>query len=56
MEEILKDLDATFRLISSVSVSGDAVDMIAAAKNHLRKVFAELKKMEEGKNVGSNDN
>ena len=43
MEKILNDLDECFKLISSVPVSGESVDMIAAARNKLRKVYAELK-------------
>lgn len=44
MQEIMKDVDAAFKLISTLTVSGDAVDVVAAAKNHLRKAHAELKK------------
>lgn len=47
MEKILQDLDSTFRLISSIPVSGEAVDLMAAARNNLRKIHAEVKKLSE---------
>jgi hypothetical protein len=55
MERILKDLDECFKLISSVPVSGESVDMIAAARNKLRKIYAELKNAEL-KDKGETDN
>ena len=42
MDEILKKMDAAFRLISIISVSGDSVDVMAEAKNNLRQAYAEL--------------
>ena len=51
MDEILKDLDSVFRLISSVPVSGDSVDIMATARNKLRKAYAELTKLKEGGGV-----
>ncbi len=52
MNDILKDLDAAFRLISAIPVSGDAVDMMATARNKLRAVYAELQKKVEGEKNG----
>ena len=52
MEEILKDLDSAFRLISSIPVSGDSVDIMATARNKLRKVYAELSNVKEDSNNG----
>lgn len=45
MEKLLKELDTAFGLISSVPVSGENVDVMAAARNKLRGVYAELKKL-----------
>ena len=46
MTEIMKDLDQVFNIISSIPVSGNAVDAMAVARNKLRHVFAELEKSE----------
>lgn len=48
MDNILKDLDAVFRLISSIPVTGEAVDVMATARNTLRKVYAELENKDKG--------
>ena len=45
MDEILKDLDTTYKAISSIPVAGDAVDTMAVARARLRKVYAELKRI-----------
>lgn len=45
MENILKELDMAFSLISSIPVSGEAVDTMAVARQKLRGVYAELKKL-----------
>ena len=42
--ELLHDLDVAFRMISSIAVSGDAVDAIAVARAKIRKVHEELSK------------
>jgi hypothetical protein len=42
--ELLQDLDVAFRMISSIAVSGDAVDAIAVARSKIRKVCEELSK------------
>lgn len=46
MKGILKDLDSVFQLISSIPVSRDSVDVMYAAKTKLRKVYAELEKLD----------
>lgn len=47
MNEILKELDTAYKLISSLPVCGDAVDIIADARARLRKVYTELENKEE---------
>lgn len=39
MKELQKEIDQAFKLLSAVPVSGDAVDMMAAARNHLRAAY-----------------
>jgi hypothetical protein len=43
-DEFLHDLDVAYRMISSVPVSGDAVDAIAVARSKIRRVREELSK------------
>lgn len=45
MDQILKNIDSAFRLMSSIPVSGDNVDIMSAARNNLRRAYAELEKM-----------
>jgi hypothetical protein len=47
MGKLTEELDYAYRLVSSVPVTGDAIDMIAEARARMRNVFDELKKMEE---------
>lgn len=47
MEDTLKELDLALRLISTLNVSGDAVDYVAVAKNSIRKACADIAKMME---------
>lgn len=47
MDEILKDLDTAFKAISSIAVSGEAVDAMAVARAKLRNVYAKLKEHDE---------
>lgn len=47
MKELAEQLDCAYRLMSSVPVTGDAIDMIAEARARMRSVYNELKKMEE---------
>lgn len=44
MSKVLEELDAVFRLISTIPVSGESVDAMAAARAKLRRVYAELDK------------
>ena len=54
MDEIMKDLETTFNLISTIPVSGNAVEAMAEARARLRHAFAELKKEAElKKNEGA---
>lgn len=45
--ELKTHLDEAFKLISSLSVSGDAVDVVAAARNQLRAAYALIQKQEK---------
>lgn len=42
MEELVKDLEFAYKMISSIPVSGDCVDMMATARAKIRKVCVEL--------------
>lgn len=54
MNEILTRLDRVLRLISVIPVTGDAVDIMAAARQELRAACAELKKeAEDGGQIDS---
>lgn len=44
MKELINELDAALAILSTLSVSGDAVDMMAAAKTKLRRAKRELEK------------
>lgn len=46
MNDILKDLATAFQLVSSIPVTDDAIDKMAIVRSKLRKVYAELEKME----------
>ena len=56
MTEIMKDLDQVFNIISSIPVSGNAVDAMAVARNKLRHVYAEIEKMKTENIEGSLQN
>ena len=47
MREVLKELEEAFRLISEIPVSGDSVDVMAAARAKLRRAYAKLTKPTE---------
>ena len=47
MGEIIKEVQEAYQAISSIPVTGDAVDAMAVARAKLRKVYAELKTMSE---------
>ena len=44
MNETLKELNHVFQLVSSVPVTGDSVDTVAAVRAKLRKIYADLEK------------
>lgn len=44
MNEVKKQIDEAFKLISCIPVSGENVEIMAAAKAKLRTVYAELSK------------
>ena len=50
MTEVQKELNKVYQMISSLAVSGDTVDVIAAVRAKLRFVSAELDKMEAEEN------
>lgn len=52
MNETMKKLDEAFQLLSTISVAGDAVDVMAAVRSKLRKVYTDLGKLGEGKQEG----
>lgn len=45
MDEILKEIDAAFKLISTIPVTQDAVDVMAMARHHLRNAASGLEKL-----------
>ena len=49
MEEIKKHMVEAYMLISQISVSGDAVDLIASVRHHLRSVAEIIKEKENNK-------
>ena len=40
MDEVKKELDEAFRMLCGIAVSGDGVELMAAAKEHLRRAYA----------------
>ena len=46
-KELMSEIDMAFRMISSIPVSGDAVDAMSAARSKLRNVYSKLEKLEE---------
>lgn len=54
MNEIQKQLDKAFTLISAIPVSGDAVEIMAMAREHLRSAY-NLAGEEDRENGGQND-
>ena len=45
MEEIKKEIEAVYKIISGIPVTGDSVDAVAVVRSKLRNVFAELEKI-----------
>jgi len=48
MEETKKLIDDAIAILSTLSVNGDAVEVMAAAKSKLRKASANLKEEPDG--------
>lgn len=55
MKNIRNRVNEAYKLISSLSVSGDAVDVVAVARNHLREAYKELQELEEKKERMANE-
>lgn len=53
MNELLKDLEVAYQMVSAIAVSGDSVDLMSAARAKLRNVFAELSKLDGGDTNGT---
>lgn len=55
MDELMNELDAVYKAISSIPVTGASVDMMADARARLRKVYAGLENMKEVDANGDGD-
>jgi hypothetical protein len=53
VNDILKEIDTVFRLVSSIPVTGDSVDTVAVIRAKLRSIHGELKNMEVPPNEGT---
>lgn len=54
MNNIQKELDQAFKLVSGIPVKGEAVELMFAAKEHLRKAFSlAADKAENGEEVNT---
>lgn len=49
MKEVLNELDSVFKMISRIPVTGDNVDLMAASREKLRRIYAMINKMDESK-------
>lgn len=47
MDDILNEINEIYQAVSSIPVTGDAVDTVAVTRAKLRKVYADLKKFNE---------
>lgn len=52
MTDLQKEIDQAFKLISAVPVSGDGVDVMSAAREHLRAAYQMAAPVEEGNSDG----
>lgn len=43
MSEIAKEIDEAFKLLGAIPVVGDAVDIMAGVRSHLRKAYQLVK-------------
>lgn len=55
MEEIIQKMDEAFRLISSIAVKGDDVEIMSMAKTRLREAYSAAKKHGEEEHSGQTD-
>lgn len=46
MEDIMKDVNIAFQMISSIPVAGDAVDSMAVARAKLKDAYQKLEAMQ----------
>jgi hypothetical protein len=46
MEDIMKDVNIAFQMISSIAVAGDAVDSMAVARAKLKDAYQKLEVMQ----------
>lgn len=49
MDELLRELDSVFNMISRIPVTGDNVDLMAASREKLRRIYATINKMDKSK-------
>lgn len=52
MRELQKEIDRAFACLSAIPVSGDNVEIMAAAREHLRKAFQLARPEKEEDNGG----
>ena len=55
MEEIMKKIDEAFRLISSIAVKGNDVEVMALAKTRLREAYSAAENHGEEEHSGQTD-
>ena len=51
--DLKTEIDAAFKLVSSLSVNGDAVDVMAAVRDHLREAYQLAEAAEEKEEPGN---
>ena len=51
MDEILKELDYVFRMISSIPVTEDSIDKMAVARAKLRKIYTTIQNLPPNTNA-----
>ena len=52
LTDLQVEIDEAYKCVSMLQIAGDAVDVIAAARSHLRKAFELAGKQGEAKNDG----
>lgn len=45
MDEIINELNSVYKMISSLVVSGDNVDLVAASRSKLRKIATSIQEL-----------